>query len=173
MVGFDRVQTFLSPPSLEGCVGEDNPVRVVDAFFEELDLRELGFAGVQPNVTGRPPYHPATKLEIYIYDYLNRVQSSRRLEQEAGRNIELMWLTGHLAPDFKTIANFRKDNGPAIQSVCSQLVGLCRELGLFAKVIVAIGGSKFKAANARERNHTNGHRKYNLTTHNLNLFIDC
>ncbi len=130
VVGSDRDQTFLLPPSLEDYVDEDNPVRVVDAFTDELDLRELGFSGVDPKDTGRPAYHPAVMLKIYIYGYLNQVQSSRRLEREAGRNLELMWLTGHLVPDFKTIANFRKDNGPAIQSVCSQFVGLCRELGL-------------------------------------------
>ena len=157
--GMDRTQQLLLPPSLEDYVGDDNPVRVVDAYVDELDLGELGFASVQPKITGRPSYHPATMLKIYIYGYLNRVQSSRRLEREAGRNIELMWLTRHLAPDFKTIANFRKDNGPAIQSVCSQFVSLCRELGLFAKAIVAIDGSKFKAVNARERNHTRGKLK--------------
>lgn len=132
---------------------------MVDAYVDELDLGELGFSSVEPRVTGRPAYHPTTMLKIYIYGYLNRIQSSRRLEREAGRNIELMWLTGHLAPDFKTIANFRKDNGPAIGSVCSQFVGLCREPGLFAKAIVAIDGSKFKAVNARERNHTHGKLK--------------
>ncbi len=159
VVGSDRDQTFLLPPSLEDYVDEDNPVRVVDAFTDELDLRELGFSGVDPKDTGRPAYHPAVMLKIYIYGYLNQVQSSRRLEREAGRNLELMWLTGHLVPDFKTIANFRKDNGPAIQSVCSQFVGLCRELGLFAKAVAAIDGSKFKAVNARERNHTRGKLK--------------
>ncbi|OAO03124.1 transposase [Sphingomonadales bacterium EhC05] len=159
VVGEDRDQQVLLPPSLEDYVGEDNPVRVVDAFVDELDLRELGFASVDPRATGRPAYHPSVLLKIYIYGYLNRIQSSRRLEREAGRNIELMWLTGHLAPDFKTIANFRKDNGQAIQSVCSQFVSLCRELGLFAKAVAAIDGSKFKAVNARERNHTRGKLK--------------
>lgn len=162
VVGEDRDQQVLLPPSLEDYVGEDNPVRVVDAFVDELDLRELGFASVDPRATGRPAYHPSVLLKIYIYGYLNRIQSSRRLEREAGRNIELMWLTGHLAPDFKTIANFRKDNGQAIQSVCSQFVSLCRELGLFAKAIVAIDGSKFKAVNARERNHTRGKLKRHI-----------
>ena len=157
--GTDRDQTSLLPPALEDYVGEDNPVRVVDAFVDELDLGELGFASVEPKMTGRPAYHPAEMLKIYIYVYLNQVQSSRRLELETGRNIELMWLTGHLAPDFKTIANFRKDNGPAIGSVCSQFAGLCRELGLFAKAIIAIDGSKFKAVNVRERNHTRGKLK--------------
>ena len=157
--GADRDQTFLLPPSLEDYVDEDNPVRVVDAYVDELDLGELGFASVEPKATGRPAYHPAMMLKIYIYGYLNQVQSSRRLEREAGRNIELMWLTGHLAPDFKTIANFRKDNGEAIQLVCSQFIELCRELGLFAKAVAAIDGSKFKAVNARERNHTRGKLK--------------
>lgn len=159
VAGADRDQTLLLPPSLEDYIGEDNPVRVVDAFVDELDLRELGFSGVDPKITGRPAYHPSVMLKIYIYGYLNQVQSSRRLEREAGRNIELMWLTGHLAPDFKTIANFRKDNGTAIQSVCSQFVHLCRGLGLFAKAVAAIDGSKFKAVNARERNHTRGKLK--------------
>lgn len=159
VVGEDRDQQVLLPPSLQDYVGEDNPVRVVDVYVDELDLGELGFAGMRPKSTGRPAYHPSVLLKIYIYGYLNRIQSSRRLEREAGRNIELMWLTGHLAPDFKTIANFRKDNGPAIQSVCSQFVSLCRELGLFAKAIVAIDGSKFKAVNSRERNHTRGKLK--------------
>ena len=133
---------------------EDNPVRVVEVFIEELDLGALGFEGVQPAATGRPAYHPSTMLKIYLYGYLNRVQSSRRLEREAQRNIELMWLTGRLAPDFKTIANFRRDNGPAIRAVCGQFIELCRRLNLFTKAIVAIDGSKFKAVNNRDKNFT-------------------
>ena len=133
---------------------EDNPVRVVEVFIDELDLGALGFDGVQPAVTGRPAYHPSTMLKIYLYGYLNRLQSSRRLEREAQRNIELMWLTGRLAPDFKTIANFRRDNGPAIRAACAQFVVLCRQLGLFARAVVAIDGSKFKAVNNRDRNFT-------------------
>ena len=123
-------------------VTENNPVRVIEAFIDELDLATVGFDGVVPETTGRPAYHPATLLKIYLYGYLNRVQSSRRLEREAQRNTELMWLTGRLAPDFKTIADFRKDNGAAIRAVCSQFVVLCRELGLFTRAVVAIASSK-------------------------------
>ena len=133
---------------------EDNPVRVVEVFIDELDLGALGFEGVEPAATGRPAYHPSTMLKLYLYGYLNRVQSSRRLEREAGRNIELMWLTGRLAPDFKTIANFRRDNGPAIRAACAQFVVLCRQLGLFTRAVVAIDGSKFKAVNNRDKNFT-------------------
>ena len=152
--GQDRSQLILLPDCLDDYVGEDNPVRIVDAFIDELDLAVLGFAGVVPEATGRPSYHPVTLLKIYLYGYLNRVQSSRRLEREAQRNIELMWLTGRLAPDFKTIADFRKDNGAAIRAVCSQFVVLCRELGLFTRAVVAIDGSKFKAVNDRDKNYT-------------------
>src|SRR6201997_3412494 len=152
--GQDRAQLMLLPECLDDFVGEDNPVRVVDAFIEELDLAVLGFAGVVPEATGRPSYHPATLLKIYLYGYLNQVQSSRRLEREAQRNIELMWLVGRLAPDFKTIADFRKDNGAAIRAVCSQFVVLCRALGLFTRAVVAIDGSKFKAVNNRDKNYT-------------------
>ena len=152
--GQDRTQFILLPDCLDDYVGEDNPVRIVDAFIDELDLAALGFDGVVPEVTGRPAYHPSTLLKIYLYGYLNRVQSSRRLEREAQRNIELMWLTGRLAPDFKTIADFRKDNGATIRAVCSQFVVLCRELGLFTRAVVAIDGSKFKAVNNRDKNYT-------------------
>ena len=145
---------MLLPECLDDFVGEDNPVRVVDAFIEELDLALLGFAGVVPEATGRPSYHPATLLKIYLYGYLNQVQSSRRLEREAQRNIELMWLVGRLAPDFKTIADFRKDNGAAIRAVCGQFVELCRRLKLFTHAVVAIDGSKFKAVNNRDKNYT-------------------
>jgi transposase len=127
---------------------------VIEVFIDELDLAALGFSGMTPAVTGRPAYHPSTLLKIYLYGYLNRVQSSRRLEREAQRNIELMWLTGRLAPDFKTIADFRKDNGAAIQSVCRQFVELCRGLKLFTGAVVAIDGSKFKAVNNRDKNYT-------------------
>ena len=126
--GEDRRQSLLLPETLDDYVTEDNPVRVVEVFIEELDLGALGFEGVQPAVTGRPAYHPSTLLKIYLYGYLNRIQSSRRLEREAQRNIELMWLTGRLAPDFKTIANFRRDNGPAIRAACGQFMVLCRQL---------------------------------------------
>lgn len=152
--GEDRRQDFLLPASLDDYVSEHNPVRVVEAFIDELDFHALGFAGATPAETGRPAYHPSTMLKIYLYGYLNRLQSSRRLEREAQRNIELMWLTGRLAPDFKTIANFRRDNGAAIQAVCSQFVVLCRELSLFGQATVAIDGSKFKAVNNRDRNYT-------------------
>jgi transposase len=145
---------MLLPECLDDFVGDDNPVRVVDAFIEELDLALLGFAGVVPEATGRPSYHPATLLKIYLYGYLNQVQSSRRLEREAQRNIELMWLVGRLAPDFKTIADFRKDNGAAIRAVCGQFVELCRRLKLFTHAVVAIDGSKFKAVNNRDKNYT-------------------
>jgi transposase len=152
--GQDRSQTTLFPESLDEYIAEDNPVRVVDVFVDELDLKELGFDGAEPEATGRPAYHPATLLKIYIYGYLNRIQSSRRLEREAQRNVELIWLTGRLAPDFKTIADFRKDNGPAIRRVCREFVLLCRKLNLFCDALVAIDGSKFKAVNGRDRNFT-------------------
>jgi transposase len=152
--GQDRSQTTLFPESLDEYIAEDNPVRVVDVFVDELDLKELGFDGAEPEATGRPAYHPATLLKIYIYGYLNRIQSSRRLEREAQRNVELIWLTGRLAPDFKTIADFRKDNGPAIRRVCREFVLLCRNLNLFSDALVAIDGSKFKAVNGRDRNFT-------------------
>jgi transposase len=152
--GVDRSQTTLFPESLDDWVDENNPVRVIDAFVDALDLRTLGFDGVVPEATGRPSYHPAILLKLYIYGYLNRVQSSRRLEREASRNVELMWLTGRLAPDHKTIANFRKDSGRAIRQVCAQFVTLCRTLGLLNTASVAIDGSKFKAVNNRDRNFT-------------------
>ena len=154
--GMDRRQATLLPECLEDWVDENNPVRAVDVFVEVLDLGALGFAGVQAAATGRPGYRPGVLLKLYIYGYLNRVQSSRRLEREAGRNLEVMWLTGRLAPDHKTIADFRKDNGPAIKKVCVQFVELCREMGLLAKASVAIDGSKFKAVNSRDNNFTKG-----------------
>src|SRR5438128_4574143 len=152
--GEDRMQQTLLPNSLEDYVSEENPVRVIDVLIDELDLASLGFSGATPAATGRPAYHPSTLLKIYLYGYLNRLQSSRRLEREAQRNVELMWLTGRLAPDFKTIARFRKDNGKAIRSVCRQFVMLCQRLDLFAEALVAIDGSKFKAVNHRDRNFT-------------------
>ena len=154
--GEERTQITLLPECLEDYVAEDNPVRVIEVFVNELDLGTLGFDGVDPAVTGRPGYHPAVLLKLYIYGYLNRIQSSRRLEREAQRNVELMWLTGRLAPDFKTIADFRHDNGKAIRKVCQQFVVLCRKLDLFAQSIIAIDGSKFKAVNNRDRNFTAG-----------------
>src|SRR5450755_1400788 len=157
--GEDRRQATLLPDSLEDYVTEDNPVRVVDVFIDELDLEALGFSGVVPEVTGRPAYHPASLLKIYLYGYLNRIQSSRRLERETQRNIELIWLTGRLMPDFKTIADFRKDNGKAIRSVCREFIVLCRDLKLFSEAIVAIDGSKFKAVNNRDKNFTDNKLK--------------
>jgi transposase len=150
----DRHQVTLLPECLDDFIAEDNPVRVVDAFIGELGLTALGFDGATPAVTGRPSYHPAVLLKIYIYGYLNRIQSSRRLERECQRNVELMWLTGRLAPDFKTIADFRRDNGTGIRNVCRRFVVLCRELKLFSQALVAIDGSKFKAVNNRDRNFT-------------------
>ena len=152
--GEDRSQATLLPACLDDYIAEDNPVRAVDVFVEELDLQALGFAGAEPAETGRPAYHPAVLLKLYIYGYLNRIASSRRLEREAQRNVELMWLTGRLAPDFKTIADFRRDNGAGIRAVCRRFVQLCRELKLFTQAIVAIDSSKFKAVNSRDRNFT-------------------
>jgi transposase len=154
--GEDRSQVTLLPECLDDYIAEDNPVRVVDAYVEELDLQELGFEGAEPAATGRPAYHPAVLLKIYIYGYLNRIQSSRRLEREAQRNVELMWLTGRLAPDFKTIADFRRNNGPGIGNVCRRFIVLCRDLKLFSEALVAVDGSKFKAVNSRDRNFTPG-----------------
>ena len=152
--GEDRRQATLLPDCLEDYVAEDNPVRVIEVFVDELDLGALGFDGVSPALTGRPAYHPATLLKVYLYGYLNRVQSSRRLERETQRNIELMWLTGRLMPDFKTIADFRRDNGAAIRSACAQFVVLCRQFNLFTRAVVALDGSRFKAVNNRDKNFT-------------------
>ena len=152
--GAERAQSTLFPEYLENWVDESNPVRVIDVFVDALDLGQLGFDGVTREATGRPSYHPSVLLKLYIYGYLNRVQSSRRLEREAGRNVELMWLLGRLAPDHKTIADFRKDNGLALGKVCARFVELCREMGLLAAASVAIDGSKFKAVNNRDKNFT-------------------
>ena len=160
--GVDRHQATLFPEYLDDWIDEDNPVQAIDVFVDELDLFDLGFDRVAPKRTGRPAYHPAVMLKLYIYGYLNRVQSSRRLEREAGRNMEVMWLTCRLAPDHKTIADFRKDNGGAIRKVCAQFVTLCRDLDLFAEACVAIDGSKFKAVNSRGRNVTRGKMKRRL-----------
>jgi transposase len=156
VVGADRGQSTLLPECLDDWIDESNPVRVIDAFADALDLSELGFDGVEPAATGRPAYHPSVLLKLYIYGYLNRVQSSRRLEREAGRNLEVMWLLGRLVPDDKVIADFRKDNGAAIRKMCTRFVDLCRQIGLLAKASVAIDGSKFKAVNNRDRNFTRG-----------------
>ncbi|MGF6446104.1 IS1182 family transposase [Paraburkholderia youngii] len=152
--GVDRNQATLLPECLEDFIAEDNPVRIVDAFVDELDLESLGFEGAMPASTGRPSYHPAVMLKIYIYGYLNRVQSSRRLERECQRNVELMWLTGRLVPDFKTIAEFRRSNGEGIRNVCRRFVVICRDLKLFTQAAVAIDSSKFKAVNSRDENFT-------------------
>ena len=152
--GVDRSQVTLFPARLEDWIGDDHPVRVIDAFVDALDLKGLGFGRAVSAATGRPGYHPSVLLKLYTYGYLNRVQSSRRFEREAGRNVEVMWLTGRLVPDHKTIADFRKDNGPAIRKVCSQFVELCRRIGLLSVASVAIDGSKFKAVNNRDRNFT-------------------
>src|SRR6266404_24655 len=152
--GRDREQSTLFPECLEDWIDEDNPVRVIDVFVDGLDLADVGFVGVDPEATGRPSYHPSALLKLYVYGYLNRVQSSRRLEREAGRNVEVMWLLGRLVADHKTVADFRKDNGRAIRKVCARFVELCREMGLLTKASVAIDGSKFKAVNNRDRNFT-------------------
>ena len=157
--GESRTQSTLLPEMLDDYITDTNPVRVVDVFVDELDLGTLGFEGVEPAATGRPSYHPAVLLKTYVYGYLNRIQSSRRLEREAQRNVELMWLTGRLMPDFKTIADFRKDSGQAIRGVCRQFVVLCQQLGLFTEALVAIDGSKFKAVNNRDRNFTSAKLK--------------
>jgi len=152
--GDDRSQSALFPECLDDYISDDNPVRAIEVFVDELNLSTLGFEGAAPKATGRPAYHPATLLKLYIYGYLNRLQSSRRLERETQRNLELIWLTGRLMPDFKTIADFRKDNGVAIRRVCREFIVLCRNLSLFSEAIVAIDGSKFKAVNNRDKNFT-------------------
>src|SRR5580658_9879385 len=152
--GWNRRQSFLLPESVDDYVDENNPVRVIEAFIDELDLVELDFGKAVPAETGRPAYHPAVLVKLYLYGYLNRIPSSRRLERETQRNIELMWLTGRLTPDFKTIADFRRDNGPAIHAACAQFVVLCRRLNLFTRAVAAVDGSKFKAVNNRDKNFT-------------------
>ncbi len=159
--GEDRNQATLFPESVDDYIAEENSVRVIDVFIDDLDISGLGFK-TEPNDTGRPAYHPTTMLKLYVYGYLNRVHSSRRLEREAQRNVELMWLTARLAPDFKTIADFRKDNGDAIRLVCREFVMLCRKLNLFTEAFVAIDGSKFKAVNNRDQNFTRAKMKRRL-----------
>ena len=149
-----REQTTLFPERLEDYINENNPVRALEFFVDRLDLEKIGFKGMKPKATGRPGYHPSMMLKLYIYGYLNRIQSTRRLEKEAGRNIELMWLLGKLCPDFKTIANFRRHNGEAIQKVCVEFVKVCKKLNMFSQALVAIDGSKFKACNNRDNNFT-------------------
>ncbi|MCP4430257.1 MAG: transposase, partial [Gammaproteobacteria bacterium] len=151
--GASRAQATLFPDRLDDYLTEENEIRVIDYFIDSLDLSNLGFKTV-PADTGRPAYHPSTMLKLFVYGYLNRIQSSRRLEREAGRNVELMWLLGRLAPDFKTIADFRKDNGKGIKNTCRAFIGLCRQMNMFTEVIVAIDGSKFKAVNSKDNNYT-------------------
>ena len=167
--GEDRSQSTLFPERLDDYIAEDNAVRVVDAFVDSLDLKQLGFDRAEPSATGRPGYQPATLLKIYVYGYLNRIQSSRRLERESHRNVELIWLTGRLMPDFKTIADFRKDNRKAIRRVCVEFVGVCRELQLFSATLVAIDGSKFKAVNSRDKNFTKKSVKRRLQKTQANI----
>ncbi len=167
--GENRFQSTLFPESLEDYIAEDNSIRVVDAFINKLDLKLLGFDRAEPSDTGRPGYLPATMLKIYVYGYLNRIQSSRRLERESHRNVELIWLTGRLMPCFKTIADFRKDNRKAIRQVCVEFVGLCRELKLFSSTLVAIDGSKFKAVNSRDKNFTKKSVKRRLKKTQANI----
>ena len=167
--GENRFQSTLFPESLEDYIAEDNSIRVVDAFINKLELKQLGFDRAEPSDTGRPGYLPATMLKIYVYGYLNRIQSSRRLERESHRNVELIWLTGRLMPCFKTIADFRKDNRKAIRQVCVEFVGLCRELKLFSATLVAIDGSKFKAVNSRDKNFTKKSVKRRLKKTQANI----
>jgi transposase len=152
--GAPRDQVLLFPPSLDEYITDDNPVRFIDAFVDQLDLHQLGFSRAVASPLGRPAYHPADLLKLYIYGYLNRLRSSRLLERETRRNLELMWLLKKLTPDFKTIADFRKDNLLPIQKVCRTFTLLCKELQLFGGELVAIDGSKFKAVNNRKRNFT-------------------
>lgn len=159
--GLDRQQAMLLPECLDDYVDENSPVRAIDAFADLLDLAVLGF-NAMPAATGRPGYHPGLLLRIYLYGYLNQIQSSRRLERECGRNLELVWLTGRLKPDFKTIADFRKDNGPAIRKVCQQFVALCRNMNLLDGDVVAIDGSRFKALNSKAKNYTRGKLRQKL-----------
>ena len=172
--GQDRTQSTLLPELLDEYIAAENPVRVIDVFVDQLDLAHLGFEGVDPAQTGRPSYHPSVMLKLYIYGYLNRIQSSRRLEAEANRNVELMWLVARLNPDFKTIARFRKDNGPAIRKVCSQFVELCRHMHLFADAMVAIDGSKFKAVNNCDKNFTQAKIKTRMQAveKNIQQYLD-
>lgn len=159
MAGFiecvDRGQSMLFPERLDDWIGEDSLVRVVDFFVEELDLQRLGFSLSAAARTGRPGYHPTVLLKLFIYGYLKRIPSSRRLEREAGRNVEVMWLTGKLVPDQKTIVDFWRDNGEGIRKVCAQFVELCRRIGVLKGAVVAVDGSKFKAVNNRERRRSN------------------
>src|SRR3954467_15775823 len=154
ILGHDRSQMLLLPETVDDYVGPDNPVRFLEAFVDGLDLQAAGFARGEPKATGRPGYAPADLLKLYIYGYLNRVRSSRRLEAEAGRNIEVIWLLRHLQPDFKTIADFRRDNRRAFRTVFRQFVLLCRQLDLFGRELIAVDGTRIKAVNNKDRNFT-------------------
>ena len=160
--GVNRDQTLLFPERLEDWIGEDHLVRVVDLFVDELDLPTLGFHCHAAARTGRPGYHPAALLKLFIYGYLNRIPCSRRLEREAGRSVEAMWLTGRLVPDHKTIADFRRDNGPVLRRTCAEFVELCRRIGMLKGDCVAVDGSEFKAVNNRDRNFTKAKVASNL-----------
>src|SRR6266513_243979 len=149
--GEDRNQMVMFPETLNDYIREDNPVRFIAAFVERLDLKELGFQRAVPNERGRNPYHPGMLLSLYIYGYLNRIRSSRKLERETGRNLELMWLMRKLTPDHKTIADFRKENLEAIAGVCRRFKQLCGEMGLFGGELIGVDGSKFRAVNSKER----------------------
>jgi len=158
-----RSQTTLFPEQLDDYISQDNPIRTIEAFVDGLDMRSMSFKRVEPSSTGRPGYRPSTLLKLYIYGYLNRIQSSRRLERETQRNVELMWLLGRLQPDFKTISDFRKDNGEAIQQSCREFVEICRKLDLFSQSMIAIDGSKFKAVNNRKKNDLQGSMKRRIS----------
>jgi transposase len=152
--GDDRSQILLLPEVVDDYVGADNPVRFIDAFVDGLDLATASFSRVEPKMTGRPGYAPADLLKLYIYGYLNRVRSSRRLEAETHRNIEVIWLLRHLKPDFKTIADFRRDNRNAFRQVFREFVLLCRQLDLFGRELLAVDGTRIKAVNNKDRNFT-------------------
>ena len=166
--GENRFQATLFPESLDDYIADDNPVRAIDAFVDGLDLKALGFERAEPAATGRPAYEPAVMLKIYVYGYMNRLKSTRILEQETHRNVDLLWLTGRLMPDHKTIGEFRRKNRKAIRRVCMAFVEICRKLDLFSGVIVAIDGSKFKGVNSRDKNFTRKsikRRKQHLQEH--------
>ena len=154
IAGHDRSQTLLLPESLDEYVGPKNPVRFIEAFVDGLDLAAAGFIRVAPKMTGRPGYAPADLLKLYVYGYLNRVRSSRRLEAETHRNIEVIWLLRHLKPDFKTIADFRRDNRTVFRPIFRQFVLLCRQLDLFGRELLAVDGTRIKAVNNKDRNFT-------------------
>jgi transposase len=168
IAGACRIQATLFPNRLDDYITEENTIRVTDAFIDSLDLSNLGFKTVSAD-TDRPSYHPSTFLKLFLYGYLNRVQSSRRLEREAGRNVELMWLLGRLEPGFKTIADFRKDNGKGIKNTCKSFIGLCRQLDMFTDAIVAIDGSKFKAVNSKENNYTSKKVQFHIARVEKNI----